>query len=74
MIAFFITLAVLMVLVVALGSGWARPPRRPHRGVVIDRGPDVIERGPDVVEEAVYEDPAPRPIGRARRVVRRRRY
>ncbi|MDP9069977.1 MAG: hypothetical protein M3N68_01560 [Actinomycetota bacterium] len=75
MVAFFIILAVLMVLVVAIGSGWGRAPRRYGREAVVDPEADVaVDRGPDVIEEEVYEDPAPRPVRRTRRVVRRRRY
>ena len=67
MIAFFIILAVLMVLVALLGSGWARPPRRVYRGPVVDRRPEVVE-------EEVHEEPPARPVEATRRVVRRRRY
>ena len=67
MMAFFVILVVLMVLVAALGSGWARPPRRVYRGPVVDRRRDVID-------EEVYEEPPVRPVERTRRVVRRRRY
>ncbi len=74
MIAFFIILAVLMVLVVAAGSGWGRLPRRYGRDVVVDRDPGLVDGGTEVVEEEVVEEPAPRPLGQTRRVVRRRRY
>lgn len=66
MIAFFVILAVLMVLVVAAGQ-WSAGPRR---RVVYDRDV-VVDRRPDLVEEVV-EDPYP--VVRSRRVVRRRRY
>ncbi len=83
MIAFFIILAVLMVLVVAVGAGWGRAPRRYGRDVIVDRDPEVIvdrgpevivDRGSEVVEEEVIEEPAPRPAAPTRRVVRRRRF
>ena len=74
MIAFFIILAVLMVLAVAVGSGWGRAPRRYGRDVVVDRDPPLVDRGAEVIEEEVVEEPAPRPLGQTRRVVRRRRY
>ena len=75
MIAFFIILAVLMVLVVAVGAGWGRVPRRYGRDVVVEREPGLMaDRGGEVVEEEVVEEPAPRPLGQTRRVVRRRRY
>lgn len=68
MIAFFVILAVLMVLVAAAGqwSAWSRRRVVHVRDVVVDRRPDVIE------EEFIDE---PHPVARStRRVVRRRRY
>ena len=67
MIAFFVILALLMVLVVIAGQWNAGPRRR----VIYDRDV-VVDRGPRVVEEEIVEDPYP--VARARRVVRRRRY
>ena len=68
MVTFFVILAVLMVLVWFAGSWSAGARRRAtyDRDVVVDRRPDVIE-------EIVTDDPAPRPVSRSRRVVRRRR-
>lgn len=64
MIAFFIILALLMVLVVATGQWQAGSRRRViYRDVVPDRRPEIVE------EEMVD---APFPVTR-RRVVRRRR-
>lgn len=67
MIAFFVILAVLMVLVVAAGQ-WSAGPRR---RVLYDRDV-VVDRRPEVVEEIV-EDDAYAVSSRPRRVVRRRR-
>lgn len=75
MIAFFVILAVLMVLVFAAGQWGRAPGRRVVRvierdPVVIDRDPVVVERDPvvvettPVVEQAVVAAPT-------RRVVRR---
>lgn len=48
MIAFFVILAVLMVLVFAAGQWGRRPGRRVVH--VVDREPQVIEREPVIVE------------------------
>lgn len=72
MIAFFVILALLMVLVAFAGQ-WNSGRRRRviyDRDVVVDRRPTVVERGPDVIEEEIVEDPYP--VARSRRVVRRR--
>lgn len=66
MIAFFVILAVLMVLVWAVGS-WSGGLRRRQsydRDVIVDRRPEVVEE--------IVEDPYPQRV-RSRRVVRRRR-
>ncbi|MGH9177837.1 MAG: hypothetical protein ACRD0N_04710 [Acidimicrobiales bacterium] len=66
MLTFFIVLAVLMVLLFALGQWQAGPRRR----VIYDR--DIVaRRRPEVIEEVVDDDPYP--VARSRRVVRRRR-
>jgi hypothetical protein len=81
MFAFFIILALLMVLVVAAGSwssgAWGGP--RGGRRVIYDRTPverrprTVVSstRGEEVIEEE-WEDTGARP--RSRRVVRRRKF
>jgi hypothetical protein len=67
MLTFFIILAVLMVLVFALGQ-WQAGPRR---SVIYDR--DIVtRRRPEVIEEELVDDD-PYPVARSRRVVRRRR-
>lgn len=68
MIAFFIILAVLMVLVFAAGQWQAGPRRR----VTYDRDV-VVDRGPDLIEEEIVDDGYRQPVARSRRVVRRRR-
>jgi hypothetical protein len=69
MIAFFVILAVLMVLVVAAGR-WSAGSR--GRRVIYDRDV-VVDRGPDIIEEEIFDDVDRRPVARSRRVVRRRR-
>ena len=67
MVAFFVILALLMVLVFAVGQWQAGPRRR----VVYDRDVIPARRSPDVIEEELVDDPYP--VARSRRVVRRRR-
>lgn len=68
MIAFFVILAMLMVLVAVAGRWSSAGPRR---RVIYDRDV-VVDRRPEVVEEIVDD---PYPVARSsRRVVRRRRY
>lgn len=68
MIAFFVILALLMVLVAFAGQQWSAGSRR---RVVVDRDV-VVDRRPDLISEEIVDEPYP--VARSRRVVRRRRY
>jgi len=77
MIAFFVILALLMVLVVAAGmwssGAWGGP--RTGRRVIYDRGPATARRARPELDEEVVEEEWSGADGRpGRRVVRRRRY